>query len=297
MLRNLVLFLLCLIVLPAVASAEEVKLRHGDLTLNASLELADGKTPADGVILMTHGTLAHNGMEIITTLQSLFGEQGYSTLAINLGLGLDDRHGFYDCKVPHTHRYADALDEIGAWVDWLKQQGAGEIVLLGHSRGGNQSAGFAAGRDDPAIKGIILVAPLTWSPEAAAESYRKRYGRELAPVLEQARERVAAGRPDALLEHTDFLYCEDATVAAGTFVSYYGPEARLDTTRLLPEIDRPVLVFAGTEDQVVKDLASAMAPLAEAGTIRLEVIDGADHSFRDLYADELVEAAVIFLEE
>ena len=58
-----------------------------------------------------------------------------------------------------------------------------------------------------------------------------------------------------------------------------------------------MLVFAGTEDQVVKGLDVKLAPLAEAGDIELEVMDGADHSFRDLYVEDLVERAVEFINE
>jgi hypothetical protein len=37
--------------------------------------------------------------------------------------------------------------------------------------------------------------------------------------------------------------------------------------------------------------------LAEAGDIELEVMDGADHSFRDLYVEDLVERVVEFISE
>ena len=78
---------------------------------------------------MTHGALAHNGMEIIATLQGLFTEADISSLAINLSLGLDDRHGMYDCATPHTHKHSDALNEIDVWLDWLETQGANNNIL------------------------------------------------------------------------------------------------------------------------------------------------------------------------
>ena len=90
----------------------------------------EGSWPQGPVLLMTHGTLAHNKMEIMATLQTLFAERGLSSLAISLSLGLDDRTGMYDCATPHRHRHADALGEIGAWLRWLKEQGA-EPVSLG----------------------------------------------------------------------------------------------------------------------------------------------------------------------
>ena len=46
--------------------AEEVKIKHGDLTLNANLNLPPEKSLANGVVLMLHGTLAHKDMEFMT---------------------------------------------------------------------------------------------------------------------------------------------------------------------------------------------------------------------------------------
>jgi pimeloyl-ACP methyl ester carboxylesterase len=274
--------------------AEEVTLAHGDITLNARLELADGKTLGDGVILMTHGTLAHNGMEIIQTLQNLLNQNGLNTLAINLGLGLNDRHGMYPCETLHTHKHTDALDEIGAWIGWLKDQGADNIVLLGHSRGGNQVAWFAAEHTEPAVKAVVLVAPQTWDEASDAKDYEARYGKPLGPLLEKARALVKAGKADAKLEHTDFIYCADTQVTAGSFAAYYTPDARLDTPSLLSGIGMPVLVFSGTEDKAVTGLADKLAQLENTDKVEHVTIEGADHYFRDLYAEDVADAIVDF---
>jgi len=276
--------------------AEEVLLNASGLTLNANLEKTDS-WPKGPTILITHGTLSHNKNELGTALQELFLENGISSLAINLSLGIDNRHGPYDCATPHTHKHEDALVEIGLWLDWLKKQGSQQVVLLGHSRGGNQTAWFAAEQDDPAIKKVVLVAPQTWSPEYAARVYEKRYGKPLAMILKKAQTLVADGKPDAPMEHVDFIYCKDTTATAEAFVSYYAPDPRKDTPYLLPKIRKPVLVFAGTEDQVVKGLDKILAPMVKAGTIELEVMDGADHSFRDLYAEDLVDRVLEFIGE
>ncbi len=248
-------------------------------------------------MLITHGSLSHNKSEIITTLQGLFLENAISTLAINLSLGLDDRHGPYDCATPHTHNNADAVQEIGAWLGWLKRQGAQQIILAGHSRGGNQTAWFAAERDEPVIKKVILIAPQTWSPEYAAKGYRGSYVKPLGPVLKKAKTLIAAGKPKSLMRHIDFIYCPETAASAEAFISYYAPDPRKDTPYLLPKINKPVLVFAATEDRLVKGLDKKLAAMAEMGTIELEVIDGADHFFRDLYAEDLIDLAVEFINE
>ncbi len=292
------LLAILLLAIPGQAShAGEVTLAHGDITLNARLELADGKTVKDGVILMTHGTLAHNGMEIIQTLQELLSENGLSTLAINLGLGLSDRHGMYPCETLHTHKHTDALDETGAWIGWLKGQGADNIVLLGHSRGGNQMAWFAAEHKEPAVKAALLIAPQTWDEASDAQGYEARYGKPLGPLLERAQALVKAGKADDILENTDFIYCSDTLVTAGSFAAYYTADARFDTPSLLSGIDIPVLVFSGTEDTVVTGLAERLSQLENTGQVKHVAIDGADHYFRDLYAEDMVDAIVDFIDQ
>lgn len=290
------LFVLFSMLLLGNVQAEEVSLDASGITLNANLEKSDN-WPKGPMILITHGTLSHNKSELIAALQELFLENGISSLAINLSLGIDNRHGPYDCATPHTHKHEDALVEIGHWLDWLKKQGSRQVVLLGHSRGGNQTAWFAAEKDDPAIKKVVLVAPQTWSPAYAARSYEKRFGKPLAPVLKKAKSLAADGKPGAPMEHADFIYCKDTTATPEAFVSYYAADPRKDTPYLLPKISKPVLVFAGTEDQVVKGLDRIFAPMAEAGMIELEVMDGADHSFRDLYVEDLVDRVIEFVGE
>ena len=274
----------------AALAAEEVKIEHRGLTLNGMLERTD-TWPAGPVVLMTHGSLAHNRMEIMATIQELLTEAGVSSLAINLSLGIDDRHGTLPCDATHTHLHTDAPEEIGRWVAWLTEQGTKRIVLLGHSRSGGQSAGYAAEHDAPEIAGLMLIAPSFWNADAVAASYEESYGVPLAMRLEEAEALVAAGKPDALLEETGFVYCAGAKVAAGTFLSYYSPDY-YNTPAILPAVKKPAVVFVGTEDTVVAGLPARIEPIADGARVKLVVIDGADHFFRDLYAEEIVDVIV-----
>lgn len=275
----------------AMAQAEEVRIKLGGLTLNANLNLADGMTLNDGVVLMVHGTLAHNAMDTIKNLSDVLNERGFNTLAINLSLGLDDRHGMYDCKAPHRHRHLDALDEIGAWFGWLRAKGAGEVVLFGHSRGGNQAARFAAERGDALLERVVLLAPAVGT--AAAPGFKRQHGKPLGPELEKAEALVAAGKGDQMLEKLGVLYCPGADVTAASFVSYYRTDPRFDTTMVLPELKMPALVVAGGKDTVVQGLPERMKPLADGKKLHFGVVDDADHFFLDLYAEDVAD----FIEE
>lgn len=285
--------LVALIASPAV-SAEEVTLQHNGLTLNANLQISDDSSLADGAVLITHGTLAHNSMDIISTMQELLADEGHNSLAINLSLGQSDRHGMYDCTVPHTHKHNDAINEIGIWVDWLKAKGSDNIVLMAHSRGGNQTAMFAAQSSDPVVKAQVLIAPQTWSAEAAKTGYEKRYQQPLQPVLEKA-QTLASKDGEQWLDKTGFIYCADSKVTPEAFLSYYTPNTQLDTPTLLHSAKLPTLVFYGTEDDVVPDLAEKMAVVSNNNVTTVGV-EGSDHFFLDLYADEVIEGTLEFLE-
>jgi len=276
--------------------AQEVTLRHNGLTLNAELNLAAGKKLADGAILVTHGGLVHRGTESMVNLQQLLNDKGYSTLAINLSLGLDNRHGTYDCQVTHRHRNADAADEIGVWVDWLKLQGTQRITLLGHSRGGAQTALYASEHDSAALNSIVLLAPAILE-NTDATTYQQRYKKPLTPVLETAHTLINNGKGSTVLEHIGLLNCPDTSATAESFVSYYGPAAVVDTPSLLPKLRKPVLVIVAGSDEVVVGLDKKVAPLADGSRVQMKVVGGSDHEFRDLYADDAVDVIVGFLKK
>jgi pimeloyl-ACP methyl ester carboxylesterase len=201
----------------------------------------------------------------------------------------------YECAVPHRHRHEDALDEIGAWLEWLKGKGVKKAVLLGHSRGGNQTAWYAAERDHALVTAVVLYAPATWDAAKEAQGYEKRYKKPLKPVLDKAEALVKAGKGATLLEHTDFLYCPDTKVSAGSFASYYRNDTRRDTPTLLPKIKKPVLVVVAGNDEAVTDLPQKVPPHVDGKRVQMKVVDGADHFFRDLYADDAVDATEAFL--
>ncbi len=283
-------------IVAAPAAAAEVQLHFRGITLNANLEFAEGTSAADGIVLITHGLMANHRMELVSTLQALLKERGRSSLAITLGLGRDDRRGPVDCALAHRHRRSDALDEIGAWIAWLKSRGAGPLALLGHSSGGNQAAWYAATRDDPALRAVVLLAPSTWDPGRTAERYRARHGEALAGVLARARALADSGRGSAVMENTGFLYCPGASrVTAESFLSYYGGAPDRHTPALLPRIAKPTLVIAGTEDRVVPDVIDAVRPMADGRKLRMVAVDGAGHFFRDLFAEDVADAVDDFL--
>jgi pimeloyl-ACP methyl ester carboxylesterase len=277
--------------------AEGVKLPYQGITLNANLSLAPGSALGDGVVLITHGTQAHSGLELIRGLQAGLLERGHNSLAISLSLGIDDRHGLWPCDVPSRYLHEDAVGEIGAWVDWLESRGAKDLVLMGHSRGASQSLWYAAEHDSANIRSLVLLAPGLSTREREIDTYRKRFDKDLLPVLTRAQALVTDGRGDTLLEDVPFLViCPETSVSASAFVSFYADDARRDTPYWLNKVDKPTLIITGSADTMVPELPDRVKPFVDGERVQLETIDMAGHFFRDLNLDDAVDAAVAFIE-
>lgn len=279
---------------------EEVSTRFRGLTLLGNLELAAGKGLESGVAVVVHGLLAHHRMEVIAELQKHLKARGVSTLAITLSLGVDRRSGFFDCGRLHAHRPFDALDEIDAWVGWLKNNGATEIALIGHSQGGNHVAVYAAERNDPSVSAVVLLAPGTFESGRAAERYQERYGADLGALLAKAEGLVRAGQGFERLPAIGFLSCENATATAGSVAGWYGANPLRHTPSVIPRIAARTLVVVAGADDVVPDLAAAVAPLERPaargrGDIRVHTVEGADHFFRDLFVEDAADAIAEWL--
>lgn len=277
--------------------AKAVTLDYQGVTLNANLEIVQGKTLIDGVILIIHGTQAHHGLELIQGMQERFLEEERNSLAITLSLGVDNRRGLYDCNIPSHYRHSDAIDEIHAWVAWLKSQGVDNIVLAAHSRGGSQSLWYATEHKQDAIKSLILLAPGLSTMEKDAHFYRERFETELEPLLLKAQRLVEVGQGDTLLQKVPFLFiCRETSVTADSFVSFYTRDSRRDTPYWLDKVRKPVLIIAGENDQVVPELIERVSAFVDDRNIKMTVIESAGHFFRDLNLDEAVEASIEFIE-
>ena len=275
------------------AEAEEVRIKNGDLTLNANLNLAPGKSLADGVVMMLHGTLAHKDMEIMRGLQDTLIERNISNLAFNLSLAQDNRHGFIDCSRQHRHKDSNAVKEIELWVDWLKAGGADDITILGHSRGGNQVARYVADKPDTAIKLAVLISP---GVASAASSYKKSHKKALAPLLKKARTLVKANNGGELMKGIDILYCRNTIVSATTFVDYYKELPDWDTPSVIKRIKLPVLAVVGDKDLVVPQFAGRMKGTKQAN-VKFILVEDAGHFFLDLFGEDLADAIAAFVND
>lgn len=262
------------------AVAESVQIKPSLLRLNAKLELPEGKTEADGVAILLHGTLSHHRQETIAALQQNLKARGIGTLAITLSLGIDDRQGPRACDVLHDYALAGVRRELILWLAWLGGHGAKSIDLIGFSRGGAEIASVV--RELTPVRKVVLVAPAFTSADDLAEAYQRSFGQPLGPRLE-------AARAAPLVQSTvDFLLCRQAPVLGATFLDGY----RELPVRLAAETGRPTLVVIAGKDEIVRDLGTRLPSEVPRVTI-----DGASHFFPDLYGEDAADAIAKFLKE
>ena len=300
MLRRVVSVGSCLLLLFfvtfAYASEKKLELKVGGKVALGKLVIPDDSSLADGVLLITHGTLAHKDMELVVALQNGLAERGVATLAHSLTLAQDRRKGMYDCQVPHAHAHEDAIEEIGAWVKWLKDNGATSVSLLGHSRGGNQVAWYAA--EQGGVEKVVLLAPaLGLSGKFAAKILKRRNGADIQPHFKQAVALVKDGKGETMLDVPGFIYCKGGKASARAIVSYYGEDERRNAVANLSRISSPALVIAGSKDTAVPDVPGKIKPIADGKKLRFEMIEDADHMFLDFFADDAAELVAGFLKE
>jgi pimeloyl-ACP methyl ester carboxylesterase len=269
---------LLLALAPGMAAAEPVQIKPSLTRLNANLELPEGKTASDGVVVIVHGMLSWYGQETIAALQKNLKAHGIGSLAITLSLGVDDRRGPRRCDVTHDYALAGAQREVGRWMDWLGGQRAKSIDLLGFSRGGAQVAAIAP--QLPNVRKVVLMAPAFATALEQAEAYQRAFGHPLQPGIDEARKNPLATRT------ADFLTCKQAPVLNATFLDGYSELP----PRLAARTGKPTLVIVAGKDEVVPDLARKLP-----SDVKPVVIDGASHFFLDLYGEEAADVTAKFL--
>lgn len=281
------------------AQAEEMKSveieQHG-LTLLGRLVVADGANIKDGVVVITHGTMAHMDMELIINMQSLLAERGINSLAHTLSMGISRRTGAYDCSVPVRGTKQEDGADITAWFNWLKAQGATSISLMGHSRGAVQSVAAAADHALDGLSSVIMLAPSAGQsyPDYLA-NYDKRNKSDISILLAIAKEMISNDKGDQLMDVPGFMYCGATKMSARSLVSHFGAESSKLTKDIIASTDVPVLVVVGVNDKVVGDIATKLAPVLNGDRVQFSWIEDADHFFYDFAAEDAADIITEFL--
>jgi len=266
------------------AQAEPVKTKFQKLTVNANFIEAEDKTAPFYLIL--HGTWAWQGMELIVSTQELLEEESVGSLAFTLSLGIDDRKGFLGCPGNITAIHQQSYKELHHWYQYLTKIGYSNIILMSHSRGGSQAAGYANTYPKDKIQKLVLLAPLAWDKKSAHQQYHEKSSVPLKSLLGLAK----IMQPQQIMKSVDLLYCKKQNVTAETFLSYYSDSIERNTWDLVKNLPIPIVIFLGSEDPISTVFAKSIVDKKLPVTLKVQTIEGADHFFRDLYLEDIIES-------
>lgn len=107
-----------------------------------------------GAAIVLHGIGVHpDWPDIVQPLRTELPKYGWSTLSIQMPiLGNDAKRHEYDALFPEIPGRIDAA------VEYLRKQGIRNIVLIGHSLGGEMAASYLAQGDKP-IAALVTIGP------------------------------------------------------------------------------------------------------------------------------------------
>jgi pimeloyl-ACP methyl ester carboxylesterase len=258
----------------ASANIEEVELPNGYFA-SADYRLGQPELPA---IVVLHGFLSTRNFLTVTSLVDALAGEGYSVLAPNLSLGVNQRKVSLDCEAIHTHSIDNDIAEIQYWVEWLVKRGHKNIVLVGHSYGSVHGLYYAMKYKHPAIKKLIA---------ASLVDVEHIIGESLSRSQIKAAKALVAKNDNGLQEY-QVSYCKKYVTPPKEFLSY----ASWSRQRILTAISHtliPVEVILGSED---KRMGKGWPQLLRQSGVTLQLIDGANHFFHNEQEFDLLDSVL-----
>lgn len=181
--------------------------------------------------------------------------------------------------------FSDCLDDIEGAVNWAKAVGGRNIYLIGHSTGCQKSIYYLSRKLNPAVKGAILLAPMSDYADTYAFTDKKVYRRALA----YAKGMVKNGKGHELMSGKIW----PKTIDAQRWLSLFTPESEEEIfsyasgkrPSTLLKNKKPILVILAEEDEFkdrpVKEIADWFSSVLKGRDAQVRIVKKATHSFSD----------------
>lgn len=281
-LKRFILASLLLVSSQSYAQLVSEKLPSSGLHANAEYVKGDPKKPA---VLILHGFLVTNEFHTVVAMGKALQAMGVTTLSPTLTLGIDQRAESVRCQSIHTHTLENDIDELNAWVQWLKAQGHEKIILIGHSSGSVELLEYMNKYADSAISSVIFTSMFYLS------------GKELGSRQDDfvaAQEMVQTGKKRPRNYH--LLFCKgDYTATPESFLSY----AQLNRDYVLSSLKAlkvPTFTIMGGADKRYQSVGRDWLKALEQANTRLIIVEGANHFFSSEYEFDLQDQIVAIVE-
>ncbi|MDH5736365.1 MAG: alpha/beta hydrolase, partial [Gammaproteobacteria bacterium] len=236
----------------------------------------DADKPA---LLILHGFLQTHNFGIIKSLTDELADNGYTVLAPTLTLGIDKRARSFTCDMIQSHKFDDQYAELDSWINWLKNNGHSEIILIGHSTGGLGVLAYSALRNtlSVSIMGLIVINPTILVTKSERDKINKN--------LVVARELLAKNKNE--LGEFTLAYCVDNYISSpGSYISYASITEN-DLFSYFSNANHPVINIVASDDKLIPE--NMGNKLRKKGGNVID-IDGANHFFTNGHEFELFDA-------
>ena len=217
-------------------------------------------------ILMSHGfTGDKHEWGYFDKVAEALNEAGYNVLAFDFSGGGESN------KSPITAE--KEIEDLDAAIDYIQTKGVEKVGLYGHSLGGY----ISLENYRPEVKAIVLTSPVTDSIDLSKNNL-------LWTVFAQLMGRVPS---ISYLKHKRQLMWIDSKIV--------DEMKAVDQDEVLSDIECPVLIIHGSDDEVVS-LEDSKNAVEKLETAKLEVINGLTHDY-DNYLDKVSNAAVNWFDQ
>ena len=282
--NKLLLILLVFITMqpPSIAETVSLEINNG-LIAQADYRPGDRNKPT---ILLLHGFLQTHQFSIIQSISNELSDNGYTILAPTLTMGINKRSQSMTCDMIQSHKFGDHHKELDSWVNWLKQKGDDEVILIGHSTGALRLISYTGQKNAPEnnITRVILI-----SPTMPATTNKPAV---LKNNLDTAYSLVKKGHTEP--GKFSLAYCSESyTSSAEAYISY----ASLTEKKFfeyLKKTDIPLEIILGNNDKLIPE--NWYTQLKQAGA-NITLIEGANHFYSNGNEFDLFDAINSIIEQ
>lgn len=196
-----------------------------------------------------------------------------------------------------TEDVGDAIQDVAAWVEFLREQGAARVALIGHSLGAIKALYAQADPSASAVQTVIALSATRLNHERFLLGPK---GAEFQRSFAEAEHLTVQGQGDQLIR-IEFPF--PTWMSAEGYVHKYGRHDQYDWFGYVDRIDVPVLMLFGQREladhPAFDGLAADLANSAARGRwprLTFEIVPNADHFYVACYR-QVAERCAAWLDE
>lgn len=255
-----------------LAQPVELKTASGHVVIADYLPGNNNRNP----VILLHGFLQTRQFPTVARLATTLHESGYTVLNPSLSFGISNRDRSLSCEAIHTHSLESDADELGQWINWVRQKTGKPVTLIGHSSAGPVILQYMMATRARHVNQAILVSLYHYSSGPAATE---------TPADAAAARRDMQRAPDMLGTYA-LGYCKTYPTYPRHFLSYY----RWDRHRVKQAVEKfpeRIAIIIGTGDKRIDP--GWLADL-ENSNYHVIAIEGANHFFDQAHEFDLADA-------